>query len=110
MGLLLGIIIPTLVVLSPFIVLLLIAWKKKNMRKPIFVIGLISSFLLGLIVPIIATFLSTKGLAYNFGPDDPRCLTGATVFVFFGYLINLVGLPISILALSLSGRTTKAKV
>jgi hypothetical protein len=69
--------------------------------------AILGCFLVGLIVPVVATFLSAPGLAYNFGPDDPKCVTGAAVFIFFGYLVNLIGVPIAGIVLFPPKRLTK---
>ena len=99
MGLLLGLIIPTLTILTPLIILIWIGRKKNRIERTDFGLAILGCFLVGLIVPIVATFLSARGLAYKFEPDDPKCVTGAGVFIFFGYLINLIGIPVAGIAL-----------
>jgi len=32
---------------------------------------------------------------YNRGPYDPYCAAGVVSFLFFGYLINLLGVPMA---------------
>jgi len=107
MGLLLGLIIPTLIILTPLTILILIGRRKKRIDRFDFGAAIIGCFLVGLIVPVVATFLSARGLAYNFGPDDPKCFTGAAVFIFFGYLLNLIGVPLVGIALFPPRRLTK---
>lgn len=99
MGLLLGIILPLLLIILPIIILLVIGRKRNNIGRVKFGLAIICCSLLGFVVPILATYLSATGLMYNFGPDDPKCVTGAGVFLFFGYLINIIGLPITGIAL-----------
>lgn len=48
-------------------------------------------FCAGLIVPWIALAISVRGLLM--GMPNGGCVTGAGVFLFFGYVINLVGIP-----------------
>lgn len=107
MGLLLGLIIPTLTIFTPLIILILIGRRKNRIDRTDFGVAILGCFLVGLIVPIVATFLSARGLAYNFGPNDPKCVTGAAVFIFFGYLINLIGVPIAGIVLFPPKRLTK---
>ncbi|GAB3819207.1 hypothetical protein GCM10028895_17320 [Pontibacter rugosus] len=64
-----------------------------------FSLAILGCSLLGVVVPILATYFSAKGLMYNFGPDEPKCVIGAGIFLFLGYLINLIGLPITGVAL-----------
>ena len=54
-----------------------------------------SCFLVGLIVPVVATYLSVQGFMFNRDPEDPYCATGVVSFLFYGYLINLLGVPIA---------------
>jgi uncharacterized membrane protein (DUF441 family) len=95
MGLLLGLIFPTLAILTPLIILILRGRRKNRINRTSFGTAFLGCLLIGLVVPIFATYLSARGLAYNFGPDDPKCVTGAAAFIFFGYLINLIGVPIT---------------
>ncbi len=99
MGLLLGLIIPTLIVLTPLIILIWIGRKQKKTNRKVFGLTLFMCFIFGLLVPIGAAFLSARGLAYNFGPDDPKCTSGAATFLFFGYLFNIIGVPIAVMLL-----------
>ena len=104
MGLLLGLIIPTLIILIPIAILIVIGRMKNKIDRTEFCFAVLGYFLLGLFVPIVATFLSVRGLVYNFGPDKDVCATGAGVFIFFGYQINLIGVPIVAITLFPSGR------
>ncbi|WP_276496595.1 hypothetical protein [Pontibacter litorisediminis] len=99
MGLLLGIILPFLLIMLPVIILIAIGRKKNKIGRVKFGLAILGCSLLGFVVPILATYLSAKGLMYNFGPDDPKCVIGAGVFLFGGYLINVIGLPITGIAL-----------
>jgi len=91
MRLLLGLIIPTLTILAPLAILLWIGRRKKRLNRTDFGVAILCSFLIGLIVPVVATYLSVQGFMYNRGPEDPYCATGVVSFLFFGYLINLIG-------------------
>ena len=95
MGLVLGVIIPVATILIPIFILLIIGKRKNKLGRLRFGLAIMCCFFLGLVVPILATYLSVKGLMYNFGPDDPKCVTGAGVFLVSGYLINLIGVPIT---------------
>ena len=99
MGLFLGIVLPLLLIILPIIILLVIGRKRNKIGRVKFGLAIICCSFLGFVVPILATYLSATGLMYNFGPDDPKCVTGAGVFLFFGYLINIIGLPITGIAL-----------
>lgn len=76
------------------IILVMIGKAKNKTGRMKFGLAILGCSLLGLVVPILATYFSAQGLMYNFGPDEPKCVIGAGVFLFFGYLSNLVGLPI----------------
>lgn len=94
MGLLLGIILPILLIILPIVALVIIGRGNNKKGRVRFVLAIIGCSLLGLVVPILATYLSVQGLMYNFGPGDPKCIIGAGVFLFSGYIINIIGLPI----------------
>ena len=94
MGLLLGLILPLLIIFLPIIILAVIGKGKKQVNRMEFSVVILVCSLLALVVPILATYFSVKGLMYNFGPDEPKCVTGAGIFLFFGYLLNIIGLPI----------------
>jgi len=95
MGLLFGLILPALLIFAPLAILILLGRRKNRIDRTEFGIVIMGCFLAGLFVPIVATSLSAQGLASNFGPDDPRCVTGVATFIFFGYLVNLIGVPIA---------------
>lgn len=95
MKLLLGLVIPTLIILAPLAFLLWIGRRKSRVSRTDFGVAVLGCFLAGLVVPIAATFLSASGLMYNMGPDAPKCVTGAAAFLFYGYLINLIGVPMA---------------
>ncbi|MBT1705827.1 hypothetical protein [Chryseosolibacter indicus] len=99
MRLLLVLIIPTITILTPLIILISIGRRKNKIDRVNFVVAILGCFLLGLVVPIVATFLSAQGLVYSFEADSPKCVTGAAVFIFFGYLVNLIGVPLAGIAL-----------
>ena len=99
MPILLGIVIPTLLVFSPFIILGLTRLSKPGTNKVQFGIAIMLCFLIGLGVPMMATMISAVGLTYNFGHDDAKCAVGAAVFFMLGYGVNLIGLPIFALLL-----------
>lgn len=94
MALFLGLIVPSLIIFAPLALLALIGRGRKRIDRTSFVFVIIGCFLIGLITPIVATIVSVKGLVYNFGPDDPKCATGAAVFLLFGYLVTLTGVPL----------------
>ncbi|MBD8489696.1 hypothetical protein IFO69_13145 [Echinicola sp. CAU 1574] len=90
---LLSIILPTIIILTPILVFFVYRFNiKENIRQKILISGALL-FLFGLLVPRLATFVSL----YRLGPgtdENTRCAIGATVFFYFGYLINLAGIPI----------------
>ena len=65
MPILLGIVIPTLLVFSPFIILGLTRLSKPGTNKVQFGIAIMLCFLIGLGVPMMATMISAVGLTYN---------------------------------------------
>ncbi len=95
MRLLLGLIIPTLTILAPLAILIWIGRRKNRLNRTDFGVAILSCFLVGLIVPVVATYLSVQGFMYNRGPYDPYCAAGVVSFLFFGYLINLLGVPMA---------------
>ena len=107
MGILLGLIIPTLKILTPLTILILIGRRRNRINRTDFGVAIVECTLVELIVPVVATFLSTRVLAYNFRSDDPKCVTGAAVFIFFRYLIALIGVPIAGIVLFPPTRMTK---
>lgn len=64
---------------------------KTDIIRDIVVAGILL-LLLGLLVSRIAMYISIKGIL----PEMPnvKCDMGAVVFCFFGYLVNLVGIPV----------------
>jgi len=87
-------IIPKIIILLP--IPLFFAYRmsiKINVRKKILISGALF-MILGLTVPWIATFVSANGLAAGMTGDGPKCVTGAATFFYFGYLINLPGIPL----------------
>ena len=103
----LGILLPVLLSILPIILLIVIGNRNNKIGQLKFGLAILGCSLLGFVVPILATYLSLKGLMYNFGPDEPKCVIGAGVFLFFGYLINIIGLPITGTTLFLSKQTSK---
>jgi uncharacterized BrkB/YihY/UPF0761 family membrane protein len=91
---LLAITIPSVIILVPIVILGLIGIWRRRLKRIGFVLGILGCFLLGLIAPVLATAISAHGLMYNFSPDEPKCVTGAATFLFFGYLMNLIGIPL----------------
>lgn len=76
--------------LTPIIGFIIYRFRiKQRIRPKIIITGLIA-IVLGLIFPWIATLVSANGLAAGM----PKCVTGATTFLFFGYVINLIGIPL----------------
>lgn len=86
---------------------------KSKFKRKVLISGLVFLFI-GLAVPWISTFVSANGLvkelhcvwtpAYGAGTatdeliskmadDRTKYISGATVFLFYGYLINLIGIP-----------------
>jgi MFS family permease len=92
-GLLLGLIAPTIIILMPIIGLIISRIKFKNQRRK-FGIAILFSTIFGLGGPIIATIISAYGFSYGH-KQDSLCLTGVGVFLYFGYLITLIGIPIT---------------
>jgi len=97
----LSLVIPTLVIFAPLIILILVGSRKGKIQRIGFWFIIAGCFLLGLIAPIVATFISARALMAGFEPGEPKCITGVAVFLFFGYAINLIGIPVAGLALSL---------
>ncbi|MBP1677387.1 MAG: hypothetical protein H6Q20_1946 [Bacteroidetes bacterium] len=91
MRLFLSLILPTIIILLPcilFVVFRLII--KTKILVNILIAGVLL-FIVGFFVPWIALGISIKGLMM--GMPEGGCVTGATVFCFFGYAINLIGIP-----------------
>lgn len=74
--------------------IILVVIGKRKAGRVMFGLAVLGCSLLGVAVPILATYLAAQGLMYNFGPDEPKCVIGAGVFLFVGYLANILGLPI----------------
>jgi hypothetical protein len=94
----LGLILPLLILIIP-IGLLIFVSRLKKIESAEFGMTILGCFILGLIVPIVSTFVSANGLAYGHTGDEPICVTGASVFFMLGYMINLIGVPIAGIAL-----------
>ena len=90
----LSIIIPTILILIPIIGFIIYRFRIKWGVRPKIIISGMIAIVLGLILPWIATFVSAYGLAAGMPDDSPKCLTGAATFWFFGYVINLIGIPL----------------
>ncbi len=100
-------ILPLIIILLP--IPLFFAYRlsiRTNVRKKIMISGALF-MLLGLIVPWIATFVSANGLAAGMTGDGPKCVTGAATFFYFGYLINLPGIPLFGLLFYILGKDDK---
>ncbi len=100
-------ILPLIIILLP--IPLFFAYRlsiRPNVRKKIMISGALF-MLLGLIVPWIATFVSANGLAAGMTGDGPKCVTGAATFFYFGYLINLPGIPLFGLLFYILGKDDK---
>ena len=92
MRLILSLILPTIIILLPCILFVLLRLIiKTNILLKILIAGVLL-FILGLFVPWIALGISVQGLMI--GMPQGGCVTGASVFYFFGYIINLLGIPI----------------
>ena len=85
--------LPTLIILLPIIMFSIYRLTIKTKIRRKIIVSSILFLLLGLIVPWIATFVSANGLASGIPDDQPKCVTGAAMFFFYGYLINLIGIP-----------------
>lgn len=90
----LSIIIPTLLILIPIVGFIIYRFRITKRIRPKFIISGLIAIILGLILPWIATFISAHGLATGMPDDAPKCVTGAATFWFFGYVINLIGIPL----------------
>lgn len=81
---------------------------KTNIRQKVLIVGIVL-FLFGLIVPWIATDVSIKGLLMALKGSNSKCVTGAAVFLYFGYMINLIGIPFLGFIFYISGKKTENK-
>ncbi len=94
MKLFLTLILPIIVLCIPIIgYLMYYKLEKAKTRKKVVLVGL-AVFLVGLLTPWLATFVSLYGISHNLPSDAPNSLTGVAVFFFIGYLITLIGTPI----------------
>lgn len=50
-------------------------------------------FLLGLITPVIAAYVSLQGYRIHEDQFQPNCVIGITAFIFYGYLTTFFGMP-----------------
>lgn len=91
---LIGFIIPLAIILIPIITLLMASGKGRGTDRGNYLLAALASFLFDLFGPILATIISTHGLSFGSDPSDLLCVTGAGIFIFFGYLITLLGVPI----------------
>ena len=90
----LSIILPSIIIMLPIV--LFFAYRmyiNTNVRKKILISGAIF-MVLGLIVPWIAAFVSSYGLTAGLPGNGPKCVNGVMVFIFYGYLINVPGIPL----------------
>ncbi len=90
----LSIIIPTILMLTPIIGFIIYRFRIKQRIRPKIIISGLIAVVLGLIFPWIATFVSANGLAAGMPEETTKCVTGATTFLFLGYVINLIGIPL----------------
>ena len=90
-----------LALILPFIILLIpiglltfvsIKWRMNRLAFGLIAFG---CFALGLVVPIVSTFVSANGLSYGYTGTKPLCVTGAAFFFMLGHVINLIGIPIA---------------
>lgn len=94
MGLILGLIIPLILILLPLLCQVYFCKRaiKKHSLNMLLIVG-ISTILLGLCTPILATLVSIKGLTYNTSESN-QCVQGVETFLIFGYLISLFVSPL----------------
>ncbi|MCO6499256.1 MAG: hypothetical protein J5I47_02645 [Vicingus serpentipes] len=95
MSFILLILLPTLICVLPVLVFTLISLRfKSKIGRNIFIsssIALVAS----IIIPWFAVFVSVSGHSYGLPEDhEPVCATGAASFLFLGYLLNFIGIPI----------------
>lgn len=95
MRLLLGLILPLLLILLPVALLILVRLRCRGIKKGEFGLAIFGCLILGLIVPILATMIGSYGLLYGITSSRPTCITGVAAYFFFGYLINIVGVPVA---------------
>lgn len=102
-----SIILPLLILFIPCILLTIYGIIIKKRIKLKLVIAAILFFILGLIAPWTATLVSARGLLENL-PEGYGCVIGSAVFLYGGYLLNIIGIPvILILFLFLKGKNKK---
>ena len=92
MSTLLSMILPTIIILLPCVLYVIFRLIIKNRIIPKTIIAGILLFILGLVAPWIAMGVSIKGL--RMAMPDGGCYTGASIFYFFGYIVNLFGIPL----------------
>jgi hypothetical protein len=83
-----------MVILIPIIVLVFISGRRRPIERGDFLMAALGCFLFGLFGPVLATVIATYGLSYGSDPSDPLCVNGASIYIFFGYLITILGVPI----------------
>jgi hypothetical protein len=107
-----SIILPAIIVLLPVVLLSIYRLSNKSKTKRQVVISGLLFLLLGLAVPWIATYISVVGLdkelpevwlpARGGGQDElldkllderSKYVSKALFFLYYGYLINLIGIP-----------------
>ena len=95
MGFLLGLILPLIIIAIPLLGQIVFSNKaiKNNNTTLIVYIG-ITALVVGLFTPLLATFISLKGLLWN--AEQGSCATGAATFVFFGYIFTFITIPLTI--------------
>ena len=95
MSIILSLIIPTLLILTPTIFQIVYTVKriKNKTTMSLFTIFLLTLFL-GFILPFAAFFISMYGLSLGFNQDEKKCLTGVEFIIFFGIGITIILTPL----------------
>jgi hypothetical protein len=89
-----GFIIPLAIIFIPIIALVLISGRRRPIDRGYFLMSVLGCFLFGLLGPVLATIIATYGLSFGSDPSDPLCVNGASIYIFFGYMITILGVPI----------------
>jgi len=87
-----SLIFPTIIILLPCVLYVIFRLVIKNGIILKTIIAGILLFILGLLVPWMAMEVSIKGL--RMAMPNGGCYTGASIFYFFGYIVNLFGIPL----------------
>jgi len=66
---------------------------KKRIRQKVVISGIIF-LILGILAPFISTIICANGMAANIPVGQPKCVTGAVFYFFWGILLNLFCIPI----------------